>query len=103
MRDYCANFPYLTLHRLRASQSLRSVYVPLIVRPSIRQGEQTEAWARGSGTIADLIRDRTRPHVLITGEPGTGKSTLLRYLAEHAWAAPDVVGLDTAWLPLIAP
>jgi len=40
-------------------------------------------------------------HVLLQGHAGTGKSTALRYIASHAFAEPQLLGLDRPHLPII--
>jgi predicted NACHT family NTPase len=40
---------------------------------------------------------------IILGDPGSGKSSLLRHLAERAWTAPETVGLGMPHIPLLVP
>lgn len=94
LRNYCANFPYLTLHNIYPHKTLDDVYVPL--RANLQSNKTSLA-------IKDIMQDRKRPHLIILGEPGAGKSTLLRQLAKAAWDAPDEIGLEKPHLPLIAP
>jgi uncharacterized protein YggL (DUF469 family) len=112
LRDYCANLPYLTLHDIRPPKTLDEVYVPLKARPLPRKDEKQERDEEHDMrelerseplSIADVIRQHDPPHILILGEPGAGKSTLMRQLAEHAWDAPDRIGLDAPHLPILVP
>jgi len=123
LREYCANLPYLTLHDIRPPRTLDEVYVPLKARPQPRKETEDEDLAglrvptypsgltrdlpgldRGEPlSIAEVMRRRQPPHVLILGKPGAGKSTLLRQLAERAWDAPAQVGLDAPHLPILVP
>jgi tetratricopeptide (TPR) repeat protein len=41
------------------------------------------------------------PHLLIEGQPGTGKTTLLRYIASHAFGNPELVGLSGRRIPMM--
>jgi uncharacterized protein (UPF0147 family) len=95
VRDYCANLPYLTLHGIRLPKTLGEVYVPLRLSPPGRRSEPV--------SIAEVMQHREHTHVLILGGPGTGKSTLLRQLAECAWDAPECIGLDAPHLPILVP
>jgi TIR domain/NACHT domain len=127
VRHYCANFPYLTLHDVRVSRSVGEMYVPLRARPQSERADKGELPSKAQGTvngadettsqgnsrsapgpntavtITDLMRDRTRPHIVILGDAGTGKSTLLRRLADQCWDAPHMIGLDAPCLPLLVP
>jgi tetratricopeptide (TPR) repeat protein len=120
LREYCANLPYLTLHDIRPPKTLDEVYVPLKARPQPRkddkQGREKEErqerdeervmreFGRSEPlSIAEVMQKREQSHVLILGEPGAGKSTLLRQLAERAWDAPEKIGLDTRYLPILVP
>jgi HEAT repeat protein len=113
LREYCDNLPYLTLDDIRPSRTLDEVYVPLKARPQPRKEKRDKDLAglpdlagldRGEPlSIAEVMRRRELPHALILGEPGAGKSTLLRQLAGRAWDAPDQIGLDAPYLPILVP
>lgn len=102
LHNYCNNLPYLTLHDIRSSISLDETYVPIKLTP--RRWEQTMPEQSGEDhvhSIADVLRKNDPKHLLLIGEPGAGKSSLLRQIAEHAWHAPQRVGLDMQHLPLL--
>jgi hypothetical protein len=94
LRNYCANFPYLTLNNVYPHKTLDDVYVPL--RASLQSNKTPLA-------IKDIMQNRKHSHLIILGEPGAGKSTLLRQLAKSAWDAPSEIGLEKPHLALIAP
>jgi HEAT repeat protein len=112
MHDYCANLPYLTLHDIRPPKTLDEVYVPLKAQPQPRKDESqtsevletSKVYRRAEPlSIAEVMRSRKQSHVLILGEPGAGKSSLLRQLAERAWNSPEKIGLDAPCLPILVP
>lgn len=105
LHDYCANLPYLTLYDVRPSKTLDEVYIPLRAQPQPRgdndQRARRDSWTGEPLSIAQLMRDCEQTHTLILGEPGSGKSTLMRQMAQHAWAAPEMVGLAVPYLPVL--
>jgi len=113
VREYCSNLPYFTLQDIHPSKTLDEVYVPLRARtqPHNDSGKPTEEQARLERevfhieplSIADVMQQREATRVLIIGESGAGKSTLLRQMAERAWDAPQVIGLNERHLPLLVP
>jgi len=107
VHDYCASLPYLTLHDIRPPRTLDEIYVPLRARPQPRldapPADGDPRMRPESLSIADVLQTPDQPHVLILGEPGAGKSSLLRQLADRAWTAPQTIGLDAPHLPLLIP
>lgn len=127
LRVFCASFPYLTLEDLLsgASRPLSEVYTPLRMRPTAEQ------WRDEEVAIADVLHQATTEtgrrhaevlthpdveksilrwqqdldagpnHVLILGQPGAGKSTLVRQIAENAWDDPGHIGLGQPYMPMI--
>jgi len=90
------------LRNLTSELSLEEVYVPLLARPEIPDGETWERRVAGRGfdknaipeeamqvigrgmsaapmQIEAALREKTR--VVVLGDPGSGKSTMLKYLA----------------------
>ncbi len=90
------------LRNLTNDLSLEEVYVPLLARPNLPEGETWErrvagrkfgedsipeealqAMGRGASSapveIEEALREKTR--VVVLGDPGSGKSTMLKYLA----------------------
>ena len=110
VREFCANLPYLTLQDIRPSKKLEDVYVPLSLRSwqhnegkkvaDDQGGANQDVLRPGTLSIAEVMRSQDVPHLLVLGEPGSGKSSLLRHLAERAWIKHDAIGLDKPHLPL---
>jgi hypothetical protein len=87
------------LRNLTSELSLEEVYVPLLARPDQPEGETwerrvagrkfgeeaipEEVMGRGASSapvqIEEALREKTR--VVVLGDPGSGKSTMLKYLA----------------------
>ncbi len=90
------------LRNITSELSLEEVYVPLLARPEIPDGETWERRVAGRGfdknaipeeamqemgrgmsaapmQIEEALREKTR--VVVLGDPGSGKSTMLKYLA----------------------
>ena len=90
------------LRNITSELSLEEVYVPLLARPEIPDGETWERRVAGRGfdksiipeeamqemgrgmsaapmQIEEALREKTR--VIVLGDPGSGKSTMLKYLA----------------------
>lgn len=85
-----------TTHRVW--QKLDEVYVPLHFEPVMEEqfqgidGEVITLFARHRLGLADIL---TKRHVLIVGAPGSGKSTLVSYLATRA--ATGQIAEDLGW------
>ena len=125
VREHAAHSSYLALNELGAKRPRGGRYVPLWVelqrgdRDPDGMGSATRDEAgelhgrearggntserRGPTSVADMMSADLNRHILLVGEPGTGKSTLLRRLAERCWDAPETVGLSQRHLPLLVP
>ncbi|NTU82599.1 MAG: NACHT domain-containing protein, partial [Chloroflexales bacterium] len=75
--------------------SLDQIYVPVEARP--HEGEQ------GPRCIHDFVHEQ--PLLVVLGDPGSGKSTLVRYilLALTRHDARERLGFDPLWLPIFFP
>ncbi|RPH55981.1 MAG: NACHT domain-containing protein, partial [Chloroflexi bacterium] len=106
------------LRTLTAELALEDVYVPLLARPELPEGETWErrlagrqfaetqlpeemlgAAGKGSGSapvhIEEALREKSR--LVVVGDPGSGKSTMLKHLALSLAKEPD------APLPILVP
>lgn len=54
-----------------------------------------------TGVIGECCVDSGRLQLLVTGEAGGGKTTLLNYIGLNALFAPSKIGLDSPLLPMI--
>jgi hypothetical protein len=108
LRAVATQTPNLVMEEQLAGRRVRSldeIYtVPRFV--DAKQEQSEEAKEPPALSIAEVIRapadDPSRP-LLIVGDPGTGKSTLLRHVARHAWDDPEAVGLACPSIPMIVP
>ncbi|MEM4205019.1 MAG: NACHT domain-containing protein, partial [Candidatus Methanomethylicaceae archaeon] len=110
LREYCRNLPYLTLYDIHPPKKLDEIYVPLRLRERKPEpgpeGDETHRFPGATPNIlaiAEVLQQSLKPHLLILGEPGAGKSALLRRLAEHAWDKPQAIGLKKPHLPMLIP
>lgn len=94
--NYCSKLPYITLHNVIPSQKLGELYVP--VKAISAKDSPSDALPL---TIADSLQREQR--LLFSGAPGSGKSTMLRQLAENAWHHPEKIGLDEPHIPILIP
>ena len=106
------------LRSITSELSLEEVYVPLLARPELPEGETWErrvagrsfdreslpeetlhglerAGASAPVQIEEALREKTR--VVVLGDPGSGKSTMLKYLALRLAKDPN------APLPILLP
>lgn len=112
----CDSSPYLSLDTLDPKRGLGEVYVNLRAQQRTRVPKNREKGQRSRdrkrGAQQTLAGDTLSPRemlqasqgrpVVVVGQPGSGKSTLTRYLAYHAWARPDVIGFEYSHIPVIA-
>lgn len=79
---------------------LEQIYIPLSARPL--SGVNTES-AGAARPLHDFICQM--PLLVVLGDPGSGKSTLVRYivLTLARGEAIDRLGLDPIWLPIVFP
>jgi hypothetical protein len=106
--DYYEQSPYLTLHNVNSFKNLKEEYSQVRVRLQRQESEivnqqqsAEESKHSESVSIAQLMQNKEHAHVLIRGEPGVGKSILLRQLAMHAWTSPETIGLNEPHLPIL--
>lgn len=52
-------------------------------------------------SIKDVFLQTPSGRIIILGEPGSGKSSLIRHAAELAWDNPDAIGLETPHVPVL--
>jgi HEAT repeat protein len=111
-----------TLHLARAILALEEIVVPprLLAPPASSDPQHTEPQHEGSlavlpnlpesNVLSGIYRAPTLslsealadgPHILITGEPGSGKSTALAYLALRAGQRDPEAGLAAEMLPVL--
>lgn len=98
---YCVKHPYLSLDKYLRDRrnSLGEVYVPLVAQAG--QEEHGGKLVNVAEYLREVGASKTPKHILITGSPGGGKSTLLRQTAGHAWVPPDNAGQNARYLPMV--
>jgi len=96
LAKYCDDLPYSTLFN-PTSETLSKIYVPT---KFLIEG-QTEQ--EDSISLKEILSKNEAQHILLTGEPGSGKSTVLRQIARYAWSEPAKIGLKESYLPLLLP
>jgi len=98
---YCLHFPYATFYEHLVGglpPSLDEVFVPLPLTTS--KPLPTSSPLTLAQVMERLVRPAARPMVIL-GEPGTGKSTLLRRIGAYACTHPEKIGLPKPHLPLL--
>jgi energy-coupling factor transporter ATP-binding protein EcfA2 len=102
--NYCNKLPYRTLRNISDVKSLDEIYIPTRFAP-IKQAEYIDdAYKqdeKNALSIEGIFRKAEPRHVLIVGEAGAGKSTILHQIAKSAWHEPEKVGLTQPHLPLL--
>src|SRR5260221_3877813 len=91
VKEYCQQLPYVTLNNVRLFDNPEEGYFQLPARLCRRK---TEGVHSEPVSIAQVMQDQGNTHLLILGEPGAGKSILLRQLALSAWTLPETIGLN---------
>jgi hypothetical protein len=93
--------PYRQLQRV-GSKPLSEVFEP----PSVAQiSDPSEP--SSDGRVMELAEAMSATHgsavqhIVLLGEPGAGKSALLRHLARNAWSCPTAIGLSEPHLPVL--
>jgi len=99
----------------RCERRLDEVFVPPTVRPIVMDGGQLDAASAQEVCgrddpdcpileVPDAIRRAQKsgePNVFLFGDPGSGKSALLRHIAAKAWEDPGAIGLDSPHIPML--
>jgi hypothetical protein len=100
--NYCESHPYLSLGGMQPTKNLLEVYVATKIAIQFAPEELKRSSISTDGLdIAELLRPPTNTRLLLSGVAGAGKSSALRQLARHAWAAPETIGLAISHLPLL--
>lgn len=95
LANYCDNLPYLMLYSIPSPASLNQTYVPLEFLLENQAGQKDVI------SLETILSKDNPKHILLLGEPGSGKSTVLRQIARHAWSEPAKIGLKESYLPLL--
>lgn len=99
----------------RPKRSLDDVFVPLTLRLVSMDGEQADAAAVQdlcglddsacpTMDLAEGIRsaqNSPEPNIFFFGDPGSGKSSVLRHIASRAWEDSNAVGLPCRHIPML--
>lgn len=107
---------WLAPGKRRSHLSSSDVLVPLSYRPVIGERDEHATPMRGvrceiaselnysTFSIDSAVRQAVATslrHIFFFGDPGSGKSFLLRHLASKAWDEPTSVGLDRPYIPVL--
>ena len=108
---YCVRLPYLSLHSIPPHRQLDDVYVNLRARGRSDEAHGSRIDSRPNKpsdyisikpySPAEILGLFSDSPIVVIGEPGTGKSTLLRHLALHSWTTPNKIGLKERHLPVL--
>lgn len=96
LTTYCDNSPYLTLYNI-PSADLSKTYVPVGFLA------ENQADQKGVISLEGILKKDDQHHILLFGEPGSGKSSILRQIAKYAWNEPSKIGLKESCLPILLP
>ncbi len=96
LTTYCDNSPYLTLYNI-PSADLSKTYVPVGFLAE-NQADQKDVIS-----LEEILNKDDQHHILLFGEPGSGKSSILRQIAKYAWNEPSKIGLKESCLPILLP
>lgn len=95
LRAYCASSYQGLISKAPDDISLEEIYIPL--RSKGRSGKSDTLLL--SDALKSAFESDNRC-IIVEGGPGSGKSTLLRQIARHAWADPEIVGLDRRYIAI---
>ena len=126
---YCNQFAYLSLYKLFGTEKeMDQIYVPLRTikykdededkkrKEDRRRKDEDEKRIFKKEYVEEILKDRStettltkvldvatekNEHVFIFGDPGAGKSTMLREIARYAYDSPERVGLNRSYLPIL--
>jgi hypothetical protein len=96
LSSYCNDLPYLTLYNIPSPLSLDRIYVP------IKFLQKNAVEQKATKALSEILREGNK-NILLMGEPGSGKSTILRQIAKYAWSEPSKIGLEEPHLPFVLP
>ena len=104
LRIYSTNLPYLALYGSLSGhlKKLDEIFVEPFFYMHDRDNNRKNINEKGLKTIIKQnLNDNGSTYLFIRGQPGSGKSTILRWIAKHAFVEPSVVGLDQPYLPIL--
>ena len=108
LRMFSSQAPYLVFEEQlpsRRFQTIEEIYVPPRFVDAAAAPSMSEDELPATVSLEDVFReldDQSAP-ILVLGEPGTGKSTLLRHITRHAWDAPAKIGLPRSHIAMVVP
>lgn len=99
----------------RRMRSLDDVFVsPMVRRVKVGGNEQSAVDAQDISCSVDpdcpvlplneavaAALKGSEPNIVFFGDPGIGKSSLLRHIAGRAWESPTSVGLEAPYIPML--
>jgi DNA-binding MarR family transcriptional regulator len=94
--------PALKDHEVPSHRSVLAVFTPSAADPRVLSAftvGRSHELATLTRALAEAATSRARPHVLLVGSRGSGKSHLLTLAAHHAGTEPLGGPISLAWLP----